>query len=223
MQDSFWNRHYQTFKEQGPSDFARFCLVRHLKDTDVLVDLGCGNGRDGLTLSGRVERYVGIDLCGSAIQSFREAAGRQTTGWRDHLELLQADFTWLDFNKFGQGSSRLALFNRFSLHSITYDEQARLVENIARIDATPWIWMIEARTVHDALYGAGQNVGPHEFQTDHYRRFIDPAAFLKEVAARFTVRYFEVADGFAIFGKENPVVMRAVLEGRPGRPVGRHE
>ena len=80
--------------------------------------------------------------------------------------------------------------------------------------AAPWALLLEARTIHDTLYGVGTNVGPHEFKTDHYRRFIDPDVFLADMASRFSVRYFEVAQGFAPFGDQDPVLMRAAIQRR---------
>ena len=214
MRDTFWNTHYQAFAVSEPSRFARHCLDHHLRPGDTVVELGCGNGRDGLALGHSVARYIGLDACAVAVGAFQGMAAAAQPEVARRIEARQGDFTDLDFNAFGQGASRLVLYSRFSLHAITYPEAERLIDNIGRITAVPWALLLEARTIHDTLYGVGTNVGPHEFKTDHYRRFIDPDVFLADMASRFSVRYFEVAQGFAPFGDQDPVLMRAAIQRR---------
>jgi len=214
MRDTFWNTHYQAFTVSEPSGFARHCLKKHLRPDDTVVELGCGNGRDGLALGHSVSRYVGLDACAVAVGAFQTSVAALKPEIARRIEVRQGDFTDLDFNVFGRDSTRLVIYSRFSLHAITYAEADRLLASIGRITIAPWVLLLEARTIHDTLYGEGTNVGLHEFQTDHYRRFIDPDAFLADMASRFSVRYFEVAPGFAPFGDQNPVLMRTVIQRR---------
>lgn len=215
MQDSFWNSHYQAFSLQEPSGFASYCLQGQLRSSDTVLELGCGNGRDGLALGQTVSRYTGLDACAVAVSNFQKVVSGLDQGISSKMAVQQADFTDLDFNTFGEGAKRLVIYSRFSLHSINYQEADRLLANIGKVTSAPWVLMLEARTIFDTLYGAGSNVGLHEFKTDHYRRFIDPEPFLADLASRFAVRYFEVAPGFAPFGDQDPVVMRAVIQSRP--------
>ncbi len=214
MRDAFWNKHYQTFKISEPSGFARHCLERHMRTGDVVVELGCGNGRDGFVLSQFASRYIGLDACPVAVGAFQESAAALASAAAGKIEVRQGDFTTLDFNEVGRGAERLVIYSRFSLHAINYEESARVLANIARITTAPWVLLLEARTIYDTLYGEGENIGLHEFQTDHYRRFIDPDTFLADMASRFAVRYFEVAPGFAPFGDQDPVLLRAVIQPR---------
>ncbi len=214
MKNLFWDEHYQKFSVQQPSPFSSYCVTSHLKREDVVVELGCGNGRDGMTLAEVVSRYAGIDACPVAIESFSKKIDLHQDKHSRNIELLQEDFTNIDFSRFAKNNERLAIYSRFSLHSINYEEVSRLLSNIERIAPSSWIFMLEARTIFDEFYGVGKELGKHEFESDHYRRFIDPAEFLKEMSARFNVRYFEVADGFAKFGDENPIVMRGVIESK---------
>ena len=214
MQASFWNNHYKDFRVQNPSDFARFCAEHHLGGDDRLIELGCGNGRDGVMLAQHVARYTGIDACPIAIESFSQNVANESTT-PGNIALKCGDFTAIDFDSLIEGGGRLAIYSRFTLHSISYAEADRLFANLEKIAAVPWIFMLEARTIYDELYGVGKNIGPHEFQTDHYRRFIDPAEFLERLSSMFAVKYFEVSNGFARFADQDPVLMRAVF-GRKG-------
>lgn len=212
MQDSFWDNHYKNFSLSQPSLFAKYCLDDLVTSDDTVVELGCGNGRDGLALAQRASRYVGLDACPIAVGRFKEVIQATSFAASDRLAVQQANFTTLDFNAFGKDAKRLVLYSRFSLHSIDYEEADRLLDNVAQISNVPWVLVLEARTIFDTLYGQGTKVGRHEFRTDHYRRFIDPDEFLANLTRRFSVRYFEISKGFAPFGDEDPIVMRAEIQ-----------
>ena len=45
----YWDKFYLDFQETQESDFARFCAekISDLGDS-IIIELGCGNGRDAL-------------------------------------------------------------------------------------------------------------------------------------------------------------------------------
>lgn len=214
MQDPFWNKHYAQFTEHAPSRFAEVCKARYVQPTDTLIELGCGNGRDGIFLGSAAERYIGLDACNVAVSSFRDNI-KATKGEGSSLEVRQGDFTDLDFNTLSQDAKRLFIYSRFSFHSVTYPEADRLLTNLAKINVAPWFMAMEVRTVFDDLYGEGNSVGLHEFKTDHYRRFIDPDVLLGQLASMFSVQYFELGRGFAPYQDQDPVILRVGLQAKP--------
>lgn len=211
MQDLFWDTHYKSFPLCQPSQFASYCLDGLVTTKDTVVELGCGNGRDGLAIAKLSARYFGLDVCPIAVDRFKERVQSTELAASGRLSIQQENFTNLDFNVFGKGADRLVLYSRFSLHSISYEEANRLFDNVARISTAPWTLLIEARTIFDTLYGQGTRLGRHEFRTDHYRRFIDPDEFLADLMPRFSFRYFEVGKGFAPLGEDDPIIMRAEI------------
>ena len=211
MKNTFWDKHYKKFTLHEPSGFARYCMDEYLRPGDTVVELGCGNGRDGLAFGHSVTSYIGLDACPIATSKFKDYVNELDPGIASKIEINQGDFTDQDFNILGEGAERLIIYSRFSFHSINYEEADRLIENISNIGSVPWVFMLEVRTIFDTLYGEGKNIGLHEFKIDHYRRFIDPKTFLEKMANRFDVRYFEVASGFAPFGDQDPVCLRAVI------------
>jgi len=208
LENSFWDDHYKKFNISEASLFAQFCIKNYLNKNDNLVELGCGNGRDGLNISQFVDHYYGFDACPIAIKSFQEKlkASNKIT----NIEVGQADFTKINFNDYTSTDKNLVIYSRFSLHSIGYQDAENLFNNLQSINGS-WTLLLEARTIFDTLYGEGDEVGLHEFQTDHYRRFIDPQVFLKNTAEKFNVKYFEINSGFAPFGNQDPVIMRSVI------------
>lgn len=215
MKNTFWDNHYKKFSVNEPSLFAQRCIDRLLTVHDTVVELGCGNGRDGLPISQRVSRYFGLDACSIAIRKFHQVIEPQASLLAKSMYIRQADFTNLDFNEFAKDAKRLVIYSRFSLHSINYAAFDRLLYNLNEIVNVPWIIAVEARTIFDNLYGQGIKLGKHEFHTDHYRRFIDPDEFLIQLSSQFSIRYFEVNKGFAPFGGEDPIVMRTEAHSIP--------
>ena len=70
MKDSFWNSHYESFDIQEPSRFAKYCIEHQLNKNNLVVELGCGKGRDGFALFKKTGRYVGVDSCPIAVNIF---------------------------------------------------------------------------------------------------------------------------------------------------------
>lgn len=206
----FWENHYKEFTNLSPSAFCLHCMDKVLSEHDTLIELGSGNGRDGLELAHTVNKYIGFDSCPTAIDLFGKAI-EQSSLSPEKVILKVGDFTSFDFNQLL--SNRIAIYGRFSLHAIDYASQSRLLNNLELLNTSDWICMIEARTIADELYGVGTEVGKHEFVTDHYRRFIDPKEFLSQILERFEVSYFEVSKGFAMYKGDDPTVMRIVFKG----------
>jgi SAM-dependent methyltransferase len=205
---NFWNKHYSKFKDHEPSAFCRYCIEKEILSDDSVIELGCGNGKDGLKLMQGVAKYQGLDSSEAAILNFQSLISKKGNSF-----LKCGDFT--DF-KFSEESltKRVAIYSRFSLHSITYAAQNRLFENISKIKQNNWVCMIEARSIYDELYGSGEKVGEHEFITDHYRRFLDPEVFLKDIIHMFKVKYFEISKGFSVYKEHDPRVIRVIFESK---------
>ena len=73
---------------------------------------------------------------------------------------------------------------------------------------------IETRTTKDPIYGIGQPCGDHTFIKDnHKRRFIDAMEFREQVSKLgFKEIYFVEKNNLSVFKKDNPTLMRIILE-----------
>jgi len=212
MQDKYWNNHYKKFSIYDPTEFALHCIRNQFKSDDVVIELGCGNGRDAYSIAQKVSRYIGFDACNIAVASFKKNINNINPEISKKIEVYQQDFTSVDFDNLISHAKRLVFYSRFSYHSINYEEADRLLKNINDVNKFPWILMIEARTIFDNLYGEGENIGLHEFKTDHYRRFIDPENFFSEISASFSIPFFHVNSGYALYGDQDPEVMRVIIQ-----------
>ena len=208
--NEFWDKHYQNFDIANASPFATECIGKWLRPTDSVVELGSGNGRDAFAVGPRVCQYTGLDSSAVAVKLLHGKLADAAREIRAKMQFIEADFTQKSFDEFLGSGERLVIYSRFSYHSIGYDAAASLLANIRNI-TVPYVVMMEVRTLDDELYGEGESVGLHEFMTDHYRRFVDPEAFLPELARDFSVSYFEISKGFAPFGDMDPAVLRTVF------------
>jgi SAM-dependent methyltransferase len=205
---AYWDHHYADFNEDSPSPFCTKVAADLLLPTDSVVELGCGNGRDGLALVRRADFYTGVDLSANAIQS----AGERFLGARiatQRYSLTVGDFSKVNFATLE--ASRLVVYSRFSLHADSEVAENALLDHLAEYDLGPILVCIEARTIFDELYEQGELMERNTYMTDHYRRFIVPDEFKEKVDRRFTVNSFEVERGFAPYGSEDPIVMRVVF------------
>ena len=215
MKNQFWRDHYKKFNLSDPSKFAQFCLSKYVKKNDTVVELGCGNGRDGFEICKLVKQYYGLDLSNEAISSFNDYIINTSNSDYKNVTLKCIDFTNIDFNQFAEKD--LILYSRFSLHSINYNESDLLFKNIEKIKINSWKMFIEVRTIFDPLYGQGKNIGLHEYKTDHYRRFIDPVQFIDFLNKYFSIKYFELSEDFAPYENQSPKVMRIIIGPNQGK------
>ena len=208
MDRKYWEEYYAASgPSQQPSDFARFCAGLYKKSYSHIFDIGCGNGRDTLFFGSRSLRCTGIDQCEVAIS--KNESKRSLLGVA--ASFVVADFSTYDYE--GTEAGAYSLYSRFTLHAISVAEEDRLFLHLnsgKRLKAL----FIEARSIRDDLYGQGEQVGPHEFVTSHYRRFIDPDTLKERLEENYDIEYFKEARGFARTETEDPCLIRVVATRR---------
>lgn len=207
----FWDKHYLNFSEQESSKFCVYVIQNYLKPTDYVIELGCGNGRDGLRIAKTVEFYEGVDLAASAISSANELFRSFQIPDSRYL-IRQGDFSQTMTNQ--QIGERLVIYSRFSLHSDSEDAENQLLSNLALVKNKKLLVLIEVRTIYDDLFGKGKKVGKNAFVTDHYRRFIDPVELRSKISKQFEILDYQLSKGLAPYKAEDPIVLRAVFRNK---------
>lgn len=202
-----WNDFYRSSDcaavPTEPSAFARW-IVDRIPESEPVVDMGSGNGRDALYFAKSGHRVVGLDYAPAAIAKSRAVA--QADG-------LAAKFEVLDLCDLRQAlvmGARLAadgdartLYGRFLLDALD-DEGRRNVWRLAEMALRAGgALYLEFRTDKDADV-------PHVFG-EHYRRFLDPDMVVDEIESRGgSIEYREEGYGMAPFHDEDPHVCRLV-------------
>ena len=176
----FWDEFYGAHQAVGfPSPFAEFCQSHFLDDTTHILELGPGNGRDAFFFYDHGHDVTAVDQSEQGIeQCLRRAAEIRHPG---RVRFHNEDFTTLDPDQFRAVD---AVYSRFTLHSIDHHAEARVIDFAWRVLEPGGQLLLEARTIHDPLYGKGTEIGHHEFITDHYRRHIDSQELLTSTLDR---------------------------------------
>lgn len=201
----YWNEYYKGRIKQEliPSDFAR--VIAEMLDPGVhILELGCGNGRDSCHFLEKGYRVTAVDASNFAIDLLQKVASEND----------RANFICHDFVKGRELYSDKydCVYSRFTLHAITSGQEDELLRNVKNALSENGLFCIEARTIHDDIYGCGENVGHNEFiYNGHFRRFIDVEEFggkLKNLG--FEIVSLEENTGFSKTAESDPVLMRCV-------------
>lgn len=207
VDDVYWAHFYAHNTYASGSAFQS--LVQSWADLpDVIVDLGCGDGRDTYAFAAAERRKVtGLDRSHVAIREARRRAERwghpealsfQVCDAGDPVRLRSALRAARD------GSAPMVFYLRFFLHSVPEDVQNVLMDTIADRSAPGDYLAAEFRTDKDAAN--------HKVHGNHYRRFQNGAAFgrmLRDVYG-FTPLLEQEGTGFSPYGSEDPQLYRAI-------------
>lgn len=106
------------------------------------------------------------------------------------------------------------IYSRFTLHAITYEQETEMFYNLRDALKDDGRIFIEARSIHDDLYGLGKQVDKHTFiYNDHMRRFIDKDDFIRKLTEMgFDVLRCEEGRGFSKTEASDPVLLRMEIE-----------
>ena len=202
---AYWNVYYtvHTGQSEEPSEFAKSIVDKMIVGRHLL-ELGCGNGRDSLFFLKNGLKVTAVDASDVAINSLVELTKGNPS----------ASFVCDDFVKCKsvyQGHYDY-IYSRFTLHAISEEQEDELLINIRNAMEKHTILFIEARTVHDTLFGRGRPAGRNAyFQDGHYRRFIDTDRFRKKLERLGYMTLSLIEDiGFSKTQDSDPVLMRCI-------------
>ena len=202
----YWNEYYKNTSNQKliPSSFAK--KVNELLDSkSSILELGCGNGRDSLYFLSEGHVITAIDGSNYAIDRLNEIT-----------ENKPALFICDDFVKCDVVYQLYydCIYSRFTLHAITEEQENELLSNVKKTLQYGGIFCIEARTVHDEIYGKGEMVGKNAYiYNNHYRRFINVTEFKNKLEKLgFKIMSLEESSGFSKNGDSDPILMRCIAK-----------
>ena len=213
MDKKYWNNYYQKHgKDKGISkcsSFAQFCLDNFFIDKNLnIIELGSGNCRDAIFFAHHQHNITAIDQSTTVIDIEKQSLN---TGVNQYLHPKTLDFVQENYDQYKKID---AFYSRFTIHSITKDDELVLLPNVYNTLIDDGLFCIEVRTTNDTLYGVGEHCGDNTFITDnHKRRFIDSQIFREQVSVLgFKELYFTEEDNLSIYNNDNPVLMRLILQ-----------
>jgi bifunctional enzyme CysN/CysC len=195
-----WRAYYNQNKAPSkPSLFAEF-VNEQIPPVSSILEVGCGNGRDASFFARSGHPVVAIDISTAAIDLCRQQHG--ATG---------AIFEAAPLPSFEVRAERKfdVIYSRFVIHAMPLQEEEAMLASAARLLNPGGALYVECRSINDPMAREGEVISPTERIHGHYRRFI----IKDELAARLTSAGFRVesvveSSGLAVFGDEDPVVIR---------------
>ncbi len=213
---TYWENYYKSHATpQRESRFAAFVCEKILRGA-VLLELGCGDGRDALFFAKNGMHVCAIDQASSEIAYLN--AHHQNA----NLRFVAGDFTALEGFGFAQ-SSFDCVYSRFTLHSIDAEAQARVFRAALALLKDGGIFAIETRGTKNALYGKGEPVSGQKdafIHDNHYRRFVHFERVVAELSATtmsgggggFSCFFAAENTGFAPFGDTDDFFIRILCK-----------
>ena len=203
----YWNEYYKSVaKKSAPSQFAAF-IANELSDYSLIVDVGCGNGRDTLFFAQLGFKTIGIDGSASAIAHCKkqlspdaDPQGGEFFIRRNVLD-LPTDTPLLE--RISQ--AKKIIYSRFFLHAIDEIEEQAFFDfaytSCKKGDAIA----VEFRTALDA--------GRNKVTGQHYRRYIDAKSLVAAASAQpgINLSYLTEGTGYAKYKTDDAHVCRAIF------------
>lgn len=207
MDNIYWENFYSKQNaELKPSLFAIY-VNEMIKDNNKnIIELGCGNGRDSIFFANNNHDVLAIDQCKSEIL-FLQNQYRQI----ENLVFRCDDFTSLNLD----GRYDI-VYSRFTLHSITKDEERRVLKWAYDSLNSNGLFCIEVRGHKNEIFRLGEAVDNEEdayIYDNHYRRFLNfdnLCSDLKKLG--FSINFAAEEKDFAPYNGENETYIRVIAE-----------
>ncbi len=204
----YWDEFYKKKSKRIPSQFAAF-VASDLKTPHLILDFGCGNGRDSFFFVQNGHSSIGFDASKTAIKS-NEGDAREKN--LEHLEFRQFTVGEDDLETIFQSKVLepfsglpIVLYSRFFLHAIQEEHEHHFLSNIKQVASRFSKIYFEYRESRDE--------GLNKIYGDHYRRFINADNVAKNLCQEHAIKldYQIIGQGFAKFGQEDPWIARQVF------------
>lgn len=210
MQNGYWNDFYRADKStRGPSQFA-LSVSELIGQNSVVIDVGCGDGRDSQYFLEKGHDVVALDGSESAIQQTLKrlspttqnfSAGRQLFG--ENETPLRNLVSGLYKTEVDISSKPVVVYCRFFIHAIDDYTEKRFLD---------WIKLATVETNIESLffeYRTTLDRNTKKTHGEHFRRYVDSVEFTKRLNDYgFRVDVLAQGTGLAVFGDEDPHICR---------------
>jgi ubiquinone/menaquinone biosynthesis C-methylase UbiE len=154
-QKTVWNNNHAqaSDKHQKPNDFALQTL-KLLRKGDKLLELGCGNGIDACLFATNGVEAVATDFSDYVIANNQK---------QFKFENLQFEVLDTAAKYAYDNSSFDCVYACLSLHYFTDEKTRSIFTEIERILKPGGLLVFRCKSIHDPLYGEGEEIEAHMF------------------------------------------------------------
>lgn len=204
----YWDRYYDNFQQKNipiPSQFAPFAL-QEASDPDLIIEYGCGTGRDSLFFARQGIKVIALDGSRAAIgkcQSLAIEYGVSHVNF-ECCKIDKNDLERLILKKMpNERSIKTMFYARFFLHAITDADEDVLLRHISLIARSGDVLALEFRTIRDRELKKSTE--------EHFRRYVNPILlFEKLLSFDFMISYAAEGFGFAKYREDDAYAARCI-------------
>ncbi len=199
--EKYWQKFYRTKKLNSyidfPSQFSMFVLSKKTKE-NVLLEFGCGNGRDASYLSQFYKKTFAFDISKVAIRLNK----------KKYKNLKSLKFEVCDVRNFinikKYHKFKKNIYARFFLHSLRDNEITIFISLVSKLLNKNEKIFVEYRTHLDKR--------KKKFFDNHYRNFLNPKKVINDFKKEKLVKFYSISGhGYAVFNDEDPHVARQIF------------
>ncbi|MFJ7663183.1 class I SAM-dependent methyltransferase [Lysinibacillus sp. NPDC097162] len=212
----YWEEFYKDRADlTESSNFSEFIFKKNEQSikNKILIDLGCGTGKDTFYFAKNGFEVIGIDGSEEVIKINNNIMDKHFNANKniyfacvDLSDVNEVQKLMSKFNEISTSQDKGILFyTRFFLHAITEETENLILESILENIQTSCEIVAEFRTKEDEELDKVFN--------DHYRRYIDTDLLItKLIKLGFSIQEFSKGRGFSIYKNENPYLARIILK-----------
>lgn len=211
--NEYWEGFYKKFGLIAQSSFAEL-VVGLVPRPNLILDLGCGNGRDSLYFARETQAHIlALDSSKVAIQKLKTETKKAAI--KSRISAEKYDFESDSVIDLDEGivpnslaEQTIVVYARFLVHALTQEGEEgfwRLVDSFLAKDPASLYLALEYRTPRDAEL-------PKQTPT-HYRRYAEPAE-LREKAEKRGLSVFLEEEGtnLSVYGSDNAFLCRQLFK-----------
>lgn len=177
----YWEKFYKKQHIVESSDFAKFCL-KFIPSQSVIIEFGCGNGRDSYFFAKNNHLVIGIDSAN------RPKNNNSTSFYLNNVK---------DYCSIYYIDKKEIVYNRFFLHSIS-DKDIDIL-----LDWTKGLFLTEFRTKEDI---------PLLYTNHWRNKIDEQELLQKMINKNYEIIYFHKGRDLAKYKTENPMVARIIAK-----------
>lgn len=200
----YWSQYYlKNIPPSYPSQFAVFAM-NYLQKDRLLVELGCGSGRDSIFFRQHLDNIISIDGSAPVIEQCLSRFGCSNPIFICCEARELHSNTLLKSKLVLNGSAGVDFYARFFFHAVDDELQTVVIKYIGEQAVPGSKALFEFRTNRDEFLP--------KHTSSHYRRFIDVDSFCEEMFSNgFLLTYRVEGVGFAKWKEDDAHVARLVF------------
>jgi tellurite methyltransferase len=209
----YWEEFYKNVTIQEESTFCKL-IKTFVDDSSLILDIGCGSGRDSYAFAREGIKVVGVDRSKEAINYNQSLKGKLNE------KIVNIDFLRVDLNdenalrdliisqrnKATIEGKKIVIYLRFVLHSINKKTEERLLAILSDNLPKGSYFAAEFRTIEDELR--------NKVYGNHFRRFIIAEDLISDLIDKYNFKQilFTKGTGLSIYKGEDPYLGRIIME-----------